>query len=128
MKILLVEPDKVLANTYARALKLEGHDVTSVSNAQLAIHAVDQNSPELIVLELQLSKHSGIEFLYELRSYAEWQSIPVILHTLVPATSLQNGQNILHTLGANIYLYKPQTSLVQLLMTVGAFNIQTANT
>lgn len=115
MNILLIEPDKILAKTYARALSIEGHNVTIEDAAQTAIHHLDKAAPDLIILELQLVKHSGIEFLYELRSYAEWQAIPVVLHTFVPADSLRLAWENLQALGVSAYLYKPQTTLQQLL-------------
>jgi CheY-like chemotaxis protein len=117
--ILLVEPDRILADTYLQALASAGHSVGVCGTAQAAIMVADQINPALIVLELQLVEHSGIEFLYEFRSYPEWQRIPVIIQTQVPpAEFLQNQQLLRDELGVMAYLYKPQTSLQQLINTV----------
>ncbi len=118
MKILLLEPDVVLARTYAQALAREGHVVTHRSSAQEAIHVIDHQEPDLIILELQLAQHSGIEFLYELRSYPEWQSIPVVLHTLIPAEAIAGGRITLSSLNVDVYLYKPRTTLQELCSSV----------
>lgn len=117
--ILLLEPDRVLAGTYKQVLEFAGHSVVPVSSAQAAILAADEQTPDVAIIELQLIEHSGIEFLYEFRSYQDWQTIPVIVHTGVPASEFTgNSQLLREQLGVHHYLYKPQTSLQQLLKTV----------
>jgi DNA-binding response OmpR family regulator len=115
VRVVLVEPDKLLAETYGQVCKQAGVTVHTENNAQDAILAIDKYHPKLIVLELQLANHNGVEFLYELRSHSDWQKIPVLLHTLIPATDLQINATIKQQLGIAGYLYKPQTSLRALL-------------
>jgi DNA-binding response OmpR family regulator len=118
-RVLLIEPDRLLAGTYAEALTVAGHKVVACAGAQAAILAADQKRPDAIILELQLIEHSGLEFLYELRSYPEWQNIPVIIQSGVPPTEFSDGGSLLESeLNVKTYLYKPRTSLRQLLKTV----------
>lgn len=118
-RILLLEPDRVLAETYATALRSAGHTVTPCASAQAAILAADQQSPEAVVLELQLVEHSGIEFLYEFRSYPEWSMVPVIVLSHVhPAEFNRHRRLLKEELGVGAYLYKPHTGLKSLLRTV----------
>ncbi|MBI3624464.1 response regulator [Candidatus Saccharibacteria bacterium] len=121
--ILLIEPHKLLAQTYAQGLRTAGHSVKWVSQAQAAIQAADHETPDLIILEPQLIKHDGIEFLYEFRSYTEWQRIPVLLHTLVPVDFFRRSQPALERLGVTGYLYKPTTTLRQLISFVQSMPI-----
>lgn len=122
MNILLIEPDSVLANTYQQALKQTGHAVRLSRTAQEAIHSADMVRPDLVILELQLVSHSGIEFLYEFRSYTEWQSIPVVVHSVVPPAEFQASWQVLKgDLGVRAYHYKPRTSLKKLLSVVHEF-------
>lgn len=115
-RILLIEPDLVLAEAYRQALGADGHQVICCASAQAGIISADQHPPNLVILELQLIEHSGIEFLYEFRSYPEWQDIPVILHTLVPPAEFNDNRQLLRDqLNVADYLYKPQTSLRELL-------------
>ena len=115
-QILLIEPDRLLAETYCRALVDAGHKVMVCAGAQSAITAADQAKPDLVILELQLIAHSGVEFLYEFRSYPEWQAIPVLVQTGVPPGEFaDNWQLLKRELGVNAYLYKPRVSLSQLL-------------
>lgn len=116
MNILLVEPDLVLAKTYFQALTGAGHHVTVAASAQSAVLAADKILPDLVVLELQLIEHSGIEFLYEFRSYPDWQGIPVLVHTQVPPGEFSANRRLLkEQLDIAAYLYKPYTSLRDLL-------------
>ena len=118
MHILLIEPDKKLAGTYKAALEQQAHNVQLAAHAQDAVHQADTQRPNLILLELQLAKHNGIEFLHEFRSYPEWQDIPVILLTMVPPSSLNITEEIMQSFGIVRCLYKPATSLKQLLEAV----------
>ena len=110
MQILLVEPDVALAQIYRDALEAAGHEVDVVTSAQAAIFAADQHRPDVVVLELQLAAHNGVEFLYEFRSYPEWQTVPVIVNSVVPP-----GDVVLEVLWDQLrisaYHYKPRTKL-----------------
>lgn len=112
MNILLIEPDRLLANTFAKALQKAGHEVRDQATGQAAIFAIDEARPDLILLELQLVGHSGMEFLYELRSYPEWQDIPVVVLSNVPAAEFWGSQALGPSeLNIAAYHYKPRTSL-----------------
>lgn len=118
-QILLIEPDRVLAESYVQALIHAGHEVQAAGGAQAAVMSADAILPDLVILELQLVEHSGIEFLYEFRSYADWQQVPVIIHSQVPqAEFADSGQLLQDELGVKTYLYKPRTSLEELLTTI----------
>lgn len=117
--VLYVEPDKILAEIYYEALTREGYNVVATPSAQTALMVTDEFKPDLIILELQLIEHSGIEFLYELRSYLDWQNIPVIIQTQVLPSAFQDNHNVLKKqLNVARYLYKPKTSLKALVQTI----------
>jgi len=121
-RILLVEPDRVLAESYVQALLHAGHEVQAAGGAQAAIMSADAIPPDLVILEIQLVEHSGIEFLYEFRSYPDWQDVPVIFQTNVPRNEFtDNWQLLQDELGVRDYLYKPRTSLKQLLAAVSEY-------
>lgn len=118
MQVLLVEPDVVLAKLYRQAFEDSGWQVSWAPGAQAAVDAADDARPDVVVLELQLVEHSGIEFLYEFRSYLEWQTIPVIAHTLVPPTAFADLSVLVHELGVSTYHYKPNTNIAQLMSSI----------
>lgn len=117
--ILMLEPDAVLAQTYQKAFEHFGHTVRRSVSAQDAVFLVDGQEPDVILVEIQLTAHSGIEFLYELRSYAEWQHIPVIIHSCIPPSEFEESMELLRgMLKVSMYLYKPQTTLQTLIRSV----------
>lgn len=117
--ILLIEPDRILGETYQHVLQSAGYEVTLVAGAQTAVASADKKRPDLVILELQLVEHSGIEFLYEFRSYPDWQDIPVLIHSQVPPIEFSDNLELLkNELNVVNYLYKPQTKLSKLVEVV----------
>ncbi len=116
--VLLIEPDYILAGTYADALGHAGYSVQVAANAQTAIDAADKTIPDVVVLELQLAEHNGIEFLYEFRSYNEWRSVPVIIHSNLSSADMEPAGELWSQLGIVDYHYKPTSSLKALLSSV----------
>jgi DNA-binding response OmpR family regulator len=114
MHILMIEPDVLLADTYRRSLALDGHSVVVAASAQDGVHQADEQPPDVVVLEVQLPGHNGIEFLYEFRSYHEWLHIPVVIHSFVPPSELTATPTLQQELGVVRLLHKPTTSLSQL--------------
>jgi CheY-like chemotaxis protein len=122
--VLLIEPDAVLARTYVRALQHAGHTVAHAYGAQDAVDEADGKQPDIVVLELQMALHDGVEFLQEFRSYPEWLNIPVIVNTTIPPAGLAPVLHALeHDLGVARCLYKPLMTLRQLISEV---NLRTA--
>ncbi len=115
MRALLIEPDVVLARTYREALEDAGWQVNWAPSAQAALDMADQTLPDIVILEVQLAAHNGIEFLYEFRSYPEWSNIPVVIHSLVPPQEFANHNILYKELGVKGYYYKPNTRIIQLL-------------
>lgn len=116
--ILLVEPDVVQARVIRQYLESNGQEVTVRRTAQTALDAIDQHVIDLAILEPQIGLHNGVEFLYELRSYPEWDKTKVILHTSNPAVQADEFQQAFKLLGVEDILYKPQTKLADLLRRV----------
>lgn len=113
--VLLIEPNTLLAKTYTQALEHAGHTVSHVTGAQAAINAADKKMPDLVIVELQLPQHSGIEFLHEFRSYAEWLHVPVVINTsLSPARMMAAKHALVRDLGVQEVLYKPRATLQDL--------------
>ncbi|HEX8762184.1 MAG TPA: response regulator [Candidatus Saccharimonadales bacterium] len=113
--VLLIEPDKVLGGTYQQALRLWGYEVTHAFSAQEAINAADKARPDVVVLELQLIGHDGIEFLQEFRSYPEWQDVPVVVLSHLTRELLEQSRvTLARDYGVYDCLYKPRTTLSHL--------------
>lgn len=126
MKILLVEPDYVLAKAYKSILIDDDHDITVSSSAQDAVYNLSKQNFDLVVIEIQLAGHNGTEFIYEFRSYPEWADIPIIILSMVPKESFSVAPSMFRDLGIIDYLYKPVTKSYQLLDAVSDILIHDA--
>jgi DNA-binding response OmpR family regulator len=67
--ILFLESDRILASNLTKVFKRVGHQVSWHVDPQAAVLAADKNQPDLVIMDLLLAGRSGIEFLYEFRSY-----------------------------------------------------------
>ncbi len=117
MNVLIVEPNPQMAEIYAAAFTGLGFEVRCACSAQVAISLMDQCRPEVVLLELALPTHNGVEFLFEMRSYAEWQEVPVVLLSSIPELDptkwFENP-----TLNIARYFYKPSTNLRTMISSV----------
>jgi DNA-binding response OmpR family regulator len=122
MRVLLIEPDAILAATYQEALQYKGHIVDEAATAQQALIAADEHCPDIVILELQLSGANGIGFLQEFRSYSDWRSVPVIVHSYMSPLKQPEVQQLLATEYAVArWLYKPRTTLNELCALVSQY-------
>ena len=78
-RILLVEDDQWIADCYHKWLRADGHEVRVSRNSQIALDAIDDSPPELIILDLLLPYASGVQLLHALQSYGDLADIPIIL-------------------------------------------------
>lgn len=65
-------------------MELSDLSVRCSENAESAIQLIDEQKPKIIVLEIQIAKHSGVEFLHEFRSYEDWLNVPILIYSKVP--------------------------------------------
>lgn len=112
LRVLILEPDKLLAYSYKKAFEHSSFSVSIANNGQAAIDDADIARPDLIVMELQLPAHDGLEFLYEFRTYPDWQNVPILINTnLSPNKVSASGDILGEELGVRHIFYKPMTPL-----------------
>lgn len=112
--VLLVEPDRALAKTMAEFLREQELDVRIAVSSQQAIRLADEQRPDIVVLELAIPGHNGIEFLQEFRSYADWLEVPVVIYSHVPVENTGLTLREWRKHGVVDYLYKPVVGLERL--------------
>lgn len=112
-RVLLIEDDLFLLELYRQALAGVGYLVQAAQGAQEGLDLLDEYGADVVVLDLMLPAHGGIEALHELQSHSDWQAIPVIVLSSVPQSRLGHGN--LAELNIQHYLYKPDTTPTDLL-------------
>ena len=89
--ILIVEDDEWLAEQHSRVLKMAGYNTTISLHAISAIQAIDDVSPDVIILDVLLTGNTAFALLHELQSYGDTGSIPIVLCTnLANELSIEN--------------------------------------
>ncbi|MEM8614214.1 MAG: response regulator [Cyanobacteria bacterium P01_H01_bin.105] len=79
--ILVVEDDVNAREIMGRFLQRQDWTVELASNGREALQYLDENLPNLIVLDLMMPEMDGFEFIQVLRQNSNWQNIPVIVVT-----------------------------------------------
>ncbi len=100
-KILLVDDDRLNITLVQFSLKAR-YDVVSALDGREGIEAVKRERPDLIVLDVQMPKMSGFEFMSELKGLPGGSGIPVIM-----LTANENMQDLFFCEGVKGYFVKP---------------------
>jgi two-component system cell cycle sensor histidine kinase/response regulator CckA len=101
-RVLVVDDDDALLRAHARALVLGGYQVITAVNGAEAIHAISEQSFDVILSDIDMPGMSGITLLERVRTYD--LDVPVVLITGAP--SLETAMKAMEC-GALRYLTKP---------------------
>lgn len=116
--VLIIESDRILADNISQMLEQAGHQTAWNLDPQAAIDSADSKTPDAIIIDLMLAGRSGIEFLYEFRSYPEWQNVPVIVFSDITPEEFDHAGTGFSQLNVAAYHYKPITKLSDLLASI----------
>lgn len=103
-KILVVEDEEAISALLAYNLQKEGFTVATSADGDEAMMAVDEEKPDLVLLDWMLPNVSGIELCRQLRSRVETREIPVIMLT---ARGEEEDRVRGLRIGADDYVTKP---------------------
>ena len=104
-KILIVDDDEGVTQTFARMLRLEGYQVRTAISAEKGLQEAEQSRPDAIILDLRMPLVDGLGFLRRLRSHDAHSSTPVAIVTGdYYLDDAQSGE--IRSLGAELR-YKP---------------------
>ncbi|WP_166382243.1 MULTISPECIES: response regulator [unclassified Polaribacter] len=108
LKILLIEDNLIEIMKMKRTLsllKLE-HTIQEAKNGEEAIDILQEkgNFPDLILLDLNMPKMSGIEFLSILKNNKDIQHIPTVILT---TSDNQKDLEECYKIGVSGYILKP---------------------
>ena len=110
-KILVVEDEPSQREVLAYNLKAEGFLVISADNGEDALLLVEEEKPDLILLDWMMPNLSGIEVCRRLKSRDKTRAIPIIM---VSARSEEVDKVRGLEIGADDYLVKPY-SVIELI-------------
>ncbi len=90
--VLIVEDDSELRDMLSLMLRREGWDVREAWQGRVALERLQENVPDVILLDLMMPEMNGFEFMQELRQPPEWRAIPVIVVTAKRLTAAERRQ------------------------------------
>ena len=80
-KILIVDDDEGVTQTFARMLRLEGYQVRTAVSAETGLREAEHSHPDAIILDLRMPLVDGLGFLRQLRSHDDQRKTPVAIVT-----------------------------------------------
>jgi DNA-binding response OmpR family regulator len=100
-RIVVVDDDATLVDVVGRYLHRDGHQVECVADGYTALRRVQENPPDLVILDLMLPGISGLEVCRRLRE--QWP-IPIVMLT---ALGEETDKIAGFETGADDYVTKP---------------------
>jgi DNA-binding response OmpR family regulator len=79
--VLLIEDEPNIAEALRFILMRDGWNVSTLDDGALALQAVAQHQPDVVILDLMLPGASGLDILRALRADAATQGLPVLMLT-----------------------------------------------
>jgi DNA-binding response OmpR family regulator len=80
-KILIVDDDEGVTQTFARMLRLEGYHVRTAVTAENGLREAEEGHPDAIILDLRMPLVDGLGFLRRLRAHQDQRATPVAIVT-----------------------------------------------
>lgn len=80
-RILIVDDDESVTQTFASMLRLEGYQVRTAVNAENGLRVAEESRPDAIILDLRMPLVDGLGFLRRLRAKDEQRTTPVAIVT-----------------------------------------------
>ena len=100
--ILLIEDEEILRFTFKSFLVRARHEVVTAEDYDAALKVISESEPDLIIADIVLKGHTGLDILREVR--ARGMRAPVVMITGKP--SIETASEAVR-LGAYDYLIKP---------------------
>lgn len=103
-KILIIDDDPAVFQAIKRTLGFKGYSVSISTDGEAAVKQIEENTPDLVILDLMLPKISGEEVCRQIKANELTESIPIVMLT---GKSCDADKVIGRLLGANYYMTKP---------------------
>ena len=103
-RILVVEDNEKNMKLFRDVLRAAGYDTLEATTGEGAVTVAADNSPDLVLMDIQLPDIDGIEALGRLRADARTAAVPVLALT---AQAMEGDRERFLAAGFDGYLSKP---------------------
>jgi DNA-binding response OmpR family regulator len=80
-RVLVIDDDQATTETFARMLRLEGHQVRTAPNAEAGLALAYSYEPDAIIVDLRMPFLDGLGFIQRLRAQERAGRTPVAIVT-----------------------------------------------
>ena len=106
-RVLLVDDEMGIIKTVGKGLEVAGYEVLTAIDGEDALTKAQLGRPDVIILDLMLSKKSGFEVCATLKKDPRHQKIPIIIFT---GKGHEMDERLCREIGADAYITKPHAS------------------
>jgi CheY-like chemotaxis protein len=93
-KILIVDDEKCFHEMYSMMLGGKDYDLISVFDGDEAMQTLEDNKPDLIILDMIMDMVTGDTFFLHLKGYDELTDIPVVIISSMPQKKYKSLKKI----------------------------------
>ena len=101
-KVLLIDDDPTLLKVVQPFLTSHDFSVSVATDGEDGLKAVQKETPDLIVLDVQMPKMNGYTFIFEIKKITNAKAIPIIV-----LTGKDGMAEIFKVEGVKEYISKP---------------------
>jgi DNA-binding response OmpR family regulator len=107
-KILIVDDEPSIIVPVQFLMEQNGYDVLVAFSGEEAMEVIEENQPDLILLDIMLPVIDGFEVCQRVRENPQWNKIKIILLTALGSdANVEKGL----ALGADAYITKPFSNI-----------------
>lgn len=104
--ILIVDDDPTIRELYTTELEKGGYVIQQASDGVEALDIINQNKPDLIMLDIMMPRKSGLDVLAEIKQNPKLLDIPIFILSVLGDTD-DKARGL--ALGATRYIAKAET-------------------
>jgi chemosensory pili system protein ChpA (sensor histidine kinase/response regulator) len=104
LEIMVVDDSVTIRNVVSHLMQRQGWKVLTAKDGLEAIEVLHTWQPDLIILDIEMPRMNGYEFMRSMRAREEFKHLPVIMHT---SRGSKKHREKAESLGVNAFVTKP---------------------
>jgi len=102
--VLIADDDANISQALCFLMQREGHEVRTAADGEQTLAAIEQQRPDVVLLDLMMPKGNGYEICRALRANRRYDGMRIIM---LSAKGGEADRRIGRNLGADAYISKP---------------------
>ena len=115
LTVLVIDDDPTISEIISSKLTASGHTAHVVLSSPEVIFQAEQVLPDVVILDLMMTRMAGEDVLKALKTHATLSEIPVLIFS---NKGVEDEMEYLTEMGAAKFLVKSDTSLTELVKVV----------